>query len=139
MQLGSPDFLLVLTWISEMNFPAKKIQRICQSCSRNSNFLVRFVFVKTWHFQNAFSTGKIEKIYFWNVNNSTNFKHEYLKNRKCKVISMHVIRKLIEYSFKHLLVKVMFMLTVFEILLFRVQEAKGLNFQSKAKKYSDFD
>ena len=52
---------------------------------------------------------------------------------------MHVIRKLIEYSFKHLLVKVMLMLTVFEILLFGVQEEKGLNFQSKAKKYSDFD
>ena len=52
---------------------------------------------------------------------------------------MHAIIKLIEYSFKHLFVKVMFTLTVFEILLFGVQEAKGLNFPSKTKKYSDFD
>ena len=50
-----------------------------------------------------------------------------------------MIRKLIEYSLKDVVVKAMFTLTVFEILLFEgrsvlarpsgVQEAKGLSFQ----------
>ena len=50
-----------------------------------------------------------------------------------------MIRKLIEYSLKNVVMKAMFTLTVFEILLFEgmlvlalpsgVQEAKGLSFQ----------
>ena len=32
-----------------------------------------------------FITGKIEKLDFWDPNNSTNFKHQYLKNHECKV------------------------------------------------------
>ena len=34
---------------------------------------------------NPFSTRKIEKLDFWDANNSSNIKHQYIENHKCKV------------------------------------------------------
>ena len=42
-----------------------------------------------------------------------------MKTASAKSISLDVIRKLVEYSSKNVLVKVMFTLTILEILLFK--------------------
>ena len=65
---------------------------------------------------NTFSTGKVEKLDFWDFSNSKNFKHQQLENPNAKSITLDLIRKLIEYSLKKVLVKIVFTLTIFEIL-----------------------
>ena len=65
---------------------------------------------------NTFSTGKVEKLDLWDFSNSKNFKHQQLENPNAKSITLDLIRKLIEYSLKKVLVKIVFTLTIFEIL-----------------------
>ena len=63
------------------------------------------------HF-NAFITGKIEKLDFWDANKNIN-----PRTTRAKSINLHTIRKLIEYSLKNVLVKAIFTPSVFEILM----------------------
>ena len=40
-----------------------------------------------------FRTGKIEKLDFWDSNNSTNFKYQQLENHKCKFYQLAYDKK----------------------------------------------
>ena len=67
-----------------------------------------------------FSTGKIEKLDFWDSSNSITLNINNYRTTSEKSINLDVIRKLIEYSLKmFFFVKAIFTLTVFEILLFK--------------------
>ena len=67
-----------------------------------------------------FSTGKIEKLDFWDSSNFITLNINNYRTTSEKSINLDVIRKLIEYSLKmFFFVKAIFTLTVFEILLFK--------------------
>ena len=55
---------------------------------------------ETWYI-NPFSIGKMEKLDFWDANNSTNINN--LRTTNAKPINLRTIRKLIKYSLKTLL------------------------------------
>ena len=63
-------------------------------------------------------TRKIEKLYFWDANNFTVFKHQQLENHKCKVYQPAYYDKVYQIFFKSRSINTVVSLPVFEILLF---------------------
>ena len=63
-----------------------------------------------------------------------------LRITSAKAINLHIIRKIIEYSLKNCLLKEMFSLTVFEIVLFKgrsvLSPAQRVTGSERVKKYS---
>ena len=101
--------------------PFAPVGPLCRSVlPLNSNIskTVRLNIVFTRMFFNLFSTGKTEKVNFWDSINSANFKHQQLKIHMCNVYQGRYIKKLIQYPLRNVSIKVMFILIFFEIFLF---------------------
>ena len=77
-------------------------------------FIFIFIFLTLF---NPFSSGEIEKLDFWDANNSTNFRHRYVENHKYYVKEHASLCKAYWIFFKKFPLRAMFTLTVFEILL----------------------
>ena len=67
---------------------------------------------------NPFGPGKFEKLNFWDSKISLDVNVNNWRTTSGKCINQVFIRKITEHSFQNVLLKVQFILTLFEILLF---------------------
>ena len=86
---------------------------------------------------NPFNTGKIEKIFEMSIIPQT-LNISNLRTTSAKSINLHTIRKLIKYSLEKVLVKTMFTLNVFQILLFERRFVLSIAQQGTGRERGNF-